>query len=222
MPNANSTENYSGADIVEAIRVYNNTFYSNTYGISGGDNLVAFNNLVISSTVRGVWRVQGQNGDNSVVAYTLFQGNGTNAQQSILGPGNLFGLSPLFVAPPNPGPDAVWGTVDDDFSGLVLLAGSPAIDVGTTQYVAVDGETIPPTPISDYAGLAPDLGWKEFIPPVPATATPSPTATTTETLSPTSTPPATLTKTATPTGTLLTLTPIPDLTQRLYLPLVVR
>src|SRR3990172_1481546 len=162
MPDGITDENYSGADIVEAIRLYNNTLYGNDYGISGGDNLVAFNNIVASSTTKGVWRVQGQAGANSVVAYTLFYNNGIDADQSNLGAGNLFGQNPLFASPPNPGSDGLWETVDDDFSGLVLQAGSPAIDTGVTQYIANDGEAIPPSPITDFSGAAPDLGAYEF------------------------------------------------------------
>src|SRR3989304_9765764 len=162
MPDGNTTEDYSGADMVEAIRVYNNTFYGNDYGISGGDNLVAFNNIITNSTTRGVWRVQGPLGANSVVAHTSFYNNAVDSDQSDLGGGNIFGENPLFVYPPNAGPDGLWGTVDDDFSGLVLQAGSPAIDTGVTQYIANDGEAIPPSPITDFSGAAPDLGAYEF------------------------------------------------------------
>ena len=175
MPNAISNEDYSGADTVEAIRVYNNTLYGNDYGISGGDNLVAFNNLIAHSTTRGVWKVQGRFGANSVVAYTLFYNNGTQTEQSTLGAGNLFGQDPFFAAPPNPGPDGVWRTVDDDFSGMALQAGSPAIDAGVTQYIARDRKAIPPTAISGFTGPAPDLGWQEFMTPATATTGPSPT-----------------------------------------------
>jgi len=164
MPDEQTNEDYSGADIIEAIRVYNNTFYGQDYGISGGDNLVAFNNIIANSTTFGVSRVQGNPGDNSVVAETLFFNNGTDDTESLLGTGNLFGQDPLFAAPPSAGADGQFGTLDDDFSGLVLQAGSPAIDAGVTQFTAVAGELIPPTPITDYNGLAPDLGWKEYEP----------------------------------------------------------
>ncbi|HET8562436.1 MAG TPA: choice-of-anchor Q domain-containing protein, partial [Candidatus Binatia bacterium] len=127
MGNASSVEDYSGADIQEAIRVYNNTIYGNNYGISGGDNLIAYNNIIANSTTRGVWRVQGF---ASLVAYTLFYNNGLDAEQSTLGGFNRFGQNPLFAYAPHPGPDGVWKTVDDDFRGLAILPGSPAIDVG--------------------------------------------------------------------------------------------
>ncbi|HZM20889.1 MAG TPA: right-handed parallel beta-helix repeat-containing protein, partial [Anaerolineales bacterium] len=179
MPNENSIEDYSGADILEAIRVYNNTIYGNDYGISGGDNLAAFNNIIANSITKGSWRVQGTTGSNSIVAYTLFYNNTVDTDQSDLGMGNLFGQNPLFVASPNAGPDTIWGTVDDDFSGLHLSPGSPAIDVGVTQYIANGGEAIPPDPITNFLGSAPDLGWKEFDPSAPVTPTLSPTVTNT-------------------------------------------
>jgi hypothetical protein len=161
MPDENTAEDYSGADIIESVRVYNNTFYGNDYGLSGGDNLVAFNNIIANSTTFGVSRVQGDPGDNSIVAETLFFANGTDDTESLLGGGNLFGQDPLFLAAPSPGPDSQFGTLDDDFSGLILQDGSPAIDAGVTQLMATDGELIPPTPITAFNGLAPDLGWKE-------------------------------------------------------------
>jgi hypothetical protein len=164
MPNEQTDEDYAGADIIEAIRVYHNTFYGHDYGISGGDNLVAFNNIIANSTTLAVSRVQGSPGDNSVVAETLFFSNGSDHTESVLGPGNLFDQDPLFIALPSPGVDGQFGTLDDDFSGLVLQAGSPAIDAGITQFTAVTGELIPPAPITTYNGLAPDLGWKEYDP----------------------------------------------------------
>lgn len=219
MPNANSVEDYSGADTVEAIRVFNNTFYGNNHGISGGNNLVAFNNIIANSTGRGVWRVEGEEPDaNSVVAYTLFFNNTLDADQTTLGAGIITGQDPRFVAAPNPGPDGVWETVDDDFSGLLLQGNSPAIDKGVAQYVAVSGEPIPPSPIKGFIGAAPDLGWREFGSPIVITPTaspiPSPTAAT-STISPTftSTP-------ITPTATVVTMTPAPTMTFTPILPTV--
>jgi hypothetical protein len=125
MPNANTVEDFSGADMLEPVRVFNNTFYGNSHGISGGDDLVAFNNIIANSVGRGVWRVQGLSGSNSVVAYTLFFNNALDADQSTMGAGNITGQDPRFVAAPNPGPDGAWETVDDDFSGLLLQSSSP-------------------------------------------------------------------------------------------------
>jgi hypothetical protein len=208
MPNANTVEDFSGADTVEAVRVFNNTFYGNNHGISGGDNLVAFNNIIANSTGRGVWRVQGGPGSNSVVAYTLFFNNAIDADQTTLGVGLITGQDPQFVATPNPGRDGAWETVDDDFSGLLLQGNSPAIDKGVAQYVAVGGEAIPSRPLTGFIGAAPDLGWREFGAPIIITPTaspiPSPTLATLTPL-PTLTP-------VTPTAIVPSITPAPTLT----------
>ena len=165
MSNADTLENYSGAVLAEAVRAFNNTFYGNDYGISGGGNLVTFNNIIANSLTRGVWKVQGPAGSNAVVAYTLFHNNSVHAEQSNLAAGVIMDVDPLFVAAPNAGPDGTWGTVDDDFSGLVLQVNSPAVDKGVPQFVANNGEAVPPSPIV-FAGAAPDLGWREVGAPI--------------------------------------------------------
>ncbi len=172
----NTNEDYSGVAGTEAVRVYNDTFYGNGYALSGGENVVAFNNIIANSVSHGAWRVRGPAGSNSVIAHTLFWQNGIDAEQSTLGPGNIVGRDPLFTGRPGPGPDGALGTVDDDFSGFLLQPGSPAIDRGVTQYTAADGEKIPPSPLTTFVGAAPDLGWREAANLVP-TPTPVPTAT---------------------------------------------
>lgn len=199
MPDGKAIEDYSGAQIPDPAWIYNNTFYGNDYGISGGGDVVTFNNIIAASTARGVWRVQGPQGSNAVVADTLFFGNTLDQDQSTLGAGNIAGLDPRFVALPNPGPDGAWQTLDDDFSGLVLRADSPAIDKGVTQLTAQDGEQVPPTPLTGFVGTAPDLGWREYGSPVFATMTPSvvPSPTAGPSLTPVSpTAPATATSTS--------------------------
>jgi hypothetical protein len=56
------------------------------------------------------------------------------------GGGNI-DLEPMFVRPPNPGPDGTWDGVDDDYGDLRLQAGSPCIDMGDPAFVAQPGET---------------------------------------------------------------------------------
>jgi hypothetical protein len=140
----------SGADIIEAIRVYNNTLHNNPCGISGGDNLVAFNNILSNSDIRDV------SGGNSIVDHSLVFGG--QVVNSTLGTDNLLGVDPLFAEM-------------DRFS---LQPGSPAVDACVTQYTAPNGELVPLSPISEYNGSAPDLGWLESEGPDP---TPSPTPT---------------------------------------------
>lgn len=204
MPNANTVEDLSGAATLEAIRVINNTFYGNNYGISGGDNLVAINNIIANSTGRGAWRVPAEEGGISMIAYTLFHNNGADADETSLGPGVILGVDPRFVAAPDPGPDGTWATVDDDFTGLVLRSDSPAIDKGVVQFQAANGELVPPSPLTGFLGAAPDLGWREFGAPVFMTPTTTPVGTATH--SPTVTP-GTLTATPGTTATLAPSTP---------------
>ena len=212
VPSTSSLEDYSGADIVEPVRVFNNTFYGNNHGISGGDDLVAFNNIITNSTGRGVWRVQGAPGSNSAVAYTLFFNNALDSDQSTMGTGNIAGQDPLFSAAPNPGSDGTWETVDDDFSGLLLQSSSPAIDKGITQYTAVSGELIPAGAITGYIGAAPDLGWREFGSPIVITPTASPIPSPTLAVSPTVPSPTTSFTPISPTPTVVTVTPPPTIT----------
>jgi hypothetical protein len=56
------------------------------------------------------------------------------------GGGNI-DLDPMFVRPPDPGPDGTWDGVDDDYGDLRLQAGSPCIDAGDPGFVAQPGET---------------------------------------------------------------------------------
>jgi hypothetical protein len=211
--NTSVVEDFSGADLLEPVRVYNNTFYGNNHGISGGDNLIAFNNIIVNSSGRGVWRVQGPPGSNSAVAYTLFFNNTLDADQSTTGGAIISGQDPRFTAPPNPGPDGVWETVDDDFSGLLLQSTSPAIDKGLDQFTAVSGELIPASPITGYIGAAPDLGWREYGSPIMITPTASPIPSPTFAISPTPLPTMTFTLTSIPpTPTVATVTPLPTST----------
>lgn len=205
MPNANTIEDYSGPSLGEAVRAFNNTFYGNEYGISGGGNFVTFNNIIANSLTRGAWKIQSPSGGNAVIAYTLFHNNKIHADQSNLGAGIILDVDPLFEAAPNAGPDGAWGTVDDDFSGLVLRVDSPAIDKGVTQHVANNGELVPPSPITVFAGAAPDLGWREV--GAPLFTTPLPTLISSVTPLPTMTP-VTLTPLPTTTATLASPTPV--------------
>jgi len=50
-------------------------------------------------------------------------------------------VDPMFVRPPDPGPDGMWDGVDDDYGDLRLRAGSPCIDAGDPLFVAQPGET---------------------------------------------------------------------------------
>jgi len=55
--------------------------------------------------------------------------------------GGNIDLEPMFMRPPGPGPDGMWGGVDDDYGDLRLQAGSPCIDAGDPAFLAQPGET---------------------------------------------------------------------------------
>ncbi|MGD9637200.1 MAG: right-handed parallel beta-helix repeat-containing protein [Pirellulales bacterium] len=73
MSDANSAEDYRAADVPEAIEVINNTIVENDYGITGGDNLVAINNIIARNKQLGMKKVDA----GSVAAHNLFWQNGT-------------------------------------------------------------------------------------------------------------------------------------------------
>ena len=80
MDNKITTEDYRAANLKERIRVFNNTFVGNNYGISGGDNMVVVNNIFANHPGIAVKQVDA----NSVLAYNIFWNNGTDNQGSNL------------------------------------------------------------------------------------------------------------------------------------------
>jgi len=61
---------------------------------------------------------------------------------------------PLFVRDPSPGPDSQWGTQDDDYGDLRLMAGSPGLDFGLASLLPpdvwdldADGDTLEALPL---------------------------------------------------------------------------
>jgi hypothetical protein len=74
MSDATTKEDYRGADIPEPIEVVNNTIVGNEFGITGGDNLVAINNIITGSKQLGMKKVDGQ----SIASHNLFWANGTD------------------------------------------------------------------------------------------------------------------------------------------------
>ncbi len=135
MDNGETNEDFRAASMPERIYVYNNTFDSNTYGITGGDNLIALNNLFINSFALGIKDVDG----GSIAAYNLFWNNGFDEQGSNLDPGTTVFADPLLDA------------------NSRLSPGSPAIDAGTA-FFEWQGQIVLDLPDSAYFGSAPDLG----------------------------------------------------------------
>jgi hypothetical protein len=122
------------------VLVVNNTLDGNRYGITGGDNLIALNNVISNSSVLGLKNIDG----DSEVAYTLFFGNAVDQVGSNVDTATTRTGDPLYT---------------EDFG---VQAGSPAIDAGTVSYV-LNGESVLDLVPSDFSGLSADLGWREFL-----------------------------------------------------------
>ena len=118
-----------------------NTFVNNPYGISGGDNLVAVNNLIVGSSVLALKQVDG----NSIAAFNGFWNNLSDNLGS-----NLDAASSMFADPLL-------------YSDERLAEGSPAIDAGTAFFEWM-GQLIVDLGPEDFSGSAPDLGALEFAP----------------------------------------------------------
>jgi Right handed beta helix region len=74
MGDAVTKEDYRAANIPEPIEIINNTIADNEYGVTGGDNLVAFNNVVVGNRQLGLKQVDGR----SLASHNLFWANEAN------------------------------------------------------------------------------------------------------------------------------------------------
>jgi parallel beta-helix repeat protein len=134
-----SDEDFRAASIPERIHLFNNTFIDNPAAVSGGDNLIALNNLFVNSTTLALKNVDG----DSIAAYNLFWNNAVDQEGSNLDmKSNLF-ADPMLDEEFRPGPD------------------SPAIDAGISRF-EWNGETVLDLSPDMFSGDAPDLGAFEF------------------------------------------------------------
>ena len=128
-----TVENLSAASVPERIYVFNNTIVGNKVGLSGGDNLVAVNNIFTNSSI---YAIKGVNG-NSIAAYNLYYNTNDDFFDSNVIQETMLNADPMF--------DIAYKLED----------GSPAIDSGTKEFV-FEGETV--LQISSFLGENPDLG----------------------------------------------------------------
>jgi len=145
MNDAETGEDYRSAAIPDPVAIVNNTLIDNHYGLCGGGNLVAANN-VFARTRRTA--VKGAAG-GAVLDHNLFWENGRDAEDCDLPAGTTVRRDPRL-----------------DADG-VPAAGSPCIDAGTAE-VRWPGGGATRLPPDSYAGKAPDLGAREWT-PAPAT-----------------------------------------------------
>lgn len=139
MSDGNTKENYEGASIPEKIFLFNNTFVGNNYGLTGGDTLVALNNIFIGHQTLALKNVDG----GSIVSYNLLWNNGSDFENSNMDLTYNLNTNPL---------------LNDDYS---LKENSPAIDAGVATF-QWQGQTVLQLSPSDYVGTAPDLGAYEY------------------------------------------------------------
>ena len=137
LDNGQSGEDFRAASIRERIHVFHNTFVDNDHGISGGDNLIALNNI-FQNHVLALKNVDG----DSTASYNLFWDNATDFQGSSVDPATTVFADPELGADDRLGPT------------------SPAIDAGIAHF-EWRGEVVMDQPPSSYLGEAPDLGWLE-------------------------------------------------------------
>jgi hypothetical protein len=138
MANGITKENYDGAGILEPVLVVNNTIADNEYGIVGGHNLAAFNNVLLGHRQAAMKNVRG----HSVAGNNLFWNNATNALDCNINPEELSNIDPV---------------LDKEYRPQ---AASPCIDAGQEELEAQWGSYhLDPGMI---AGEAPDLGAFEF------------------------------------------------------------
>jgi hypothetical protein len=139
MDRGDTREDYRGADIPEAIYLFNNTISGHVYGITGGANLISVNNLIINSEIAGALNSTG----NSIHAFCLFYKN----QQDLVN-ANADTGSCLFSDP-------------QVTPGLYPISGSPCIDGGSSLFI-IKNDTVLFIPEQRYKGEAPDIGAVEY------------------------------------------------------------
>jgi hypothetical protein len=137
MDNGETKEDFRAASIRERIEVFHNTLIENDHGISGGNDLIALNNI-FQQHVLALKRVDG----NSIAGFNLFWNNVGNSRNS-----NVVRATSVFGDP----------LLDAEFQ---LRSGSPAVDAGTALF-RWRGEVVMDQPAVSYQGAAPDIGWYE-------------------------------------------------------------
>jgi hypothetical protein len=76
---------------------------------------------------------------------------------------SVISADPLFVRDPNPGPDANWGTADDDYGDLHLREGSPCIDAGDPNFALAPDTNTDMDGQPRVVGCRIDIGADEFV-----------------------------------------------------------
>jgi predicted outer membrane repeat protein len=121
---------YEGSDVAT---VDNCTFAGNVARFQGGGIYASSYPWTMSNCI--LWGNSSPTGPDLVVRNSTPTVSFTDIPGGWMGTGNL-NLDPKFVRAPSPGPDAVWGTEDDDYGDLRLQPTSPCIDSGSNAFVS--------------------------------------------------------------------------------------
>lgn len=141
MEGSNTVEDLSGASKMdEMVYFFNNTLVDNQMGATGGNAIVAINNLVQGNALGGFKKF----GKNSAVINNLFYRNGGDEfielDNAVTKEGNIFSLDPLL-----------------DKTSFMPALNSPTIDAGIGKYVVKDIGLIE-IPVKYISGSVPDIG----------------------------------------------------------------
>ena len=141
MEGTNTRENIAGATTMdELICFYNNTLVDNQMGATGGNSLIALNNLVMGNTL-GAFKKFGK---NSAAINNLFFSNGAEDfvefNESVIKDGNFFSTDPYI-----------------DNITFKPASNSHCIDAGKQNYV-LNGKTLIEIGVKYISGSAPDIG----------------------------------------------------------------
>jgi hypothetical protein len=130
-----SQEDFQGASLAERIYLYHNTFVGNDHGVTGGDNVIALNNIFAGTKRVALKHIRGR----SIAAHNLFFANGTDFVDSNADRATSIGADPLLDGDHRPS----WR--------------SQAIDAGTA-FFEWNSEVVLNRGPGEYSGFAPDLG----------------------------------------------------------------
>lgn len=143
MEGSNTREDLTGATKMdELVWLYNNTFVDNQMGATGGNKVIAFNNVVMKNALGGFKKF----GASSLIRNNLFFANGTP---------ELVDINPAVTAEGSINADPLLDTAT-----FKPQTGSPCIDAGLAQ-VNPGNETMALLP-EFVSGSAPDLGAVEL------------------------------------------------------------
>jgi hypothetical protein len=145
MEGANTREDMTGASKMdELVLFFNNTLIGNQMGATGGNEIIALNNLVTGNLLGGFRRF----GANSVILNNLFYSNGQGdlieINDSAVRTGNIFSSDP-----------------EIDSTTFAPSATSPCINAGVDKY-SVDGVDILKVPEDMISGPLPEIGAVEL------------------------------------------------------------